>query len=80
MTYDEALEFIHSRPRLGRKKPGTQRMEKLLHALGDPQKSLKFIHIAGTNGKGSVTATTANILRLAGYKTGHFISPFIFLS
>lgn len=77
MTYDEALEFIHSRPRLGRKKPGTQRMEKLLHALGDPQKSLKFIHIAGTNGKGSVTATTANILRLAGYKTGHFISPFI---
>ncbi len=77
MTYDEALEFIHSRPRLGRKKPGTQRMAKLLHALGDPQKTLKFVHIAGTNGKGSVTATTANILKLAGYKTGHFISPFI---
>ncbi|HJB25011.1 MAG TPA: bifunctional folylpolyglutamate synthase/dihydrofolate synthase [Firmicutes bacterium] len=77
MTYSEALEFIHSRPRLGRKKPGTQRMEKLLHALGDPHKTLKFVHIAGTNGKGSVTAMTSNILRLAGYKTGQFISPFI---
>ncbi len=77
MTYDEALKFIHSRPRLGRKKPGTQRMEQLLHQLGDPQKNLKFVHIAGTNGKGSVTAMTANCLKLAGYKTGHFISPFI---
>lgn len=77
MTYEQALAFIHSRPRLGRKKPGTMRMEKLLHQLGDPHKKLKFVHIAGTNGKGSVTATTANCLRLAGYKTGHFISPFI---
>ena len=77
MTYEEVLQFIFFRPRLGRHKPGTQRMEKLLRQLGNPQKKLKFVHIAGTNGKGSVTAMTANCLKLAGYKTGHFISPFV---
>ena len=46
--------------------------------LGDPHKKLKFIHIAGTNGKGSTAAMTASILRKAGYKTGLFTSPYIY--
>ena len=47
----------------------------LLHELGDPQDDLKFIHIAGTNGKGSVLAYTSTILSEAGYRTGRYVSP-----
>ncbi len=56
---------------------GLERIEVLLEKLGDPQKRLKFIHVAGTNGKGSVCAMTAQILQCAGYQTGLFTSPVI---
>ena len=52
MTYEEALKYIHSTCWLG-SKPGLSRTRELLEKLGNPQKKLKFIHVAGTNGKGS---------------------------
>lgn len=54
---------------------GLSRMEQLMHLLGDPQDAVPAVHIAGTNGKGSVGAMLASILRQAGYCTGHFSSP-----
>ena len=76
MNIDQAIEFIHS---LYRKAvPGLDRIRKLLALLGDPQKELKFVHIAGTNGKGSTAAMTASILCKAGYKAGLFTSPYIY--
>ena len=76
MTYEAALEKIHSLLPFG-SRPGLDRMRELLHRLGDPQDSLRFIHVAGTNGKGSVCAVLSAILREAGYRTGLFISPYI---
>lgn len=52
-------------------------MKKLMSLLGDPQKKLKFVHVAGTNGKGSTCAMLASVLRSAGYKTGLYTSPYI---
>ncbi len=76
MDYNEALNYIHSLERFG-SRPGLERIEKLLSFLGDPQKDLRFIHVAGTNGKGSTCAMTASALKKAGYKTGLYISPYI---
>ncbi len=76
MTYPEALSYIHSRPKLS-KKLGNDALKALLFKLGSPEKKLKFIHVAGTNGKGSVCAMTDSILRESGYNTGLFTSPFI---
>ncbi len=76
MNYEEALEYIHGISWTFCK-PGLERISELCKALGDPQKNLKFIHIAGTNGKGSTSAMLESILREAGYKTGLFISPYI---
>lgn len=76
MNYDEAVAYIHQTPKFS-KILGNKNLSKLLHILGNPHKKLKFIHIGGTNGKGSVAAMTANILIHAGYKTGMFISPYI---
>ena len=76
MELREAIAYIHNLPK--GLKPGLHRIKKLLNLLGDPQKSLKFVHIAGTNGKGSTAAMTASILTCAGYKTGLFTSPFIY--
>ena len=76
MTYEQALGFIHGIPRFG-KKPGLKRIENLLERLGNPQKQLRFVHVAGTNGKGSTCTTLSYILREAGYKTGLYISPFV---
>ncbi len=76
MTYNEALNYIHS-VSWTFCKPGLSRIEALCHSLGDPQKSMKFIHVAGTNGKGSFSAMLDSILREAGYKTGLFTSPYI---
>ena len=76
MTYDEALEYIHSVCWKG-SRPGLSRITELTGLLGNPQDSLRFIHVAGTNGKGSVSAMTAGVLSAAGYKTGLFTSPFI---
>lgn len=75
-TYSEALSYIHSLNRFG-SVPGLSRIRHLLERLGNPQKKLKFVHVAGTNGKGSTVAMTANILKTAGYKTGMYISPYV---
>jgi dihydrofolate synthase/folylpolyglutamate synthase len=76
MTYDEALKYIHSVTWRG-SKLGLDRTRELLSKLGNPEKKLRFIHIAGTNGKGSVSAMLASVLREAGYKTGLYTSPYI---
>lgn len=76
MTYENALAYIHSTLKFGIK-PGLHRIERLLADMGNPQDNLKYIHIAGTNGKGSTSTMTANVLSVAGYKTGLFISPYI---
>lgn len=74
MTGQEAAELIHQRAWVGQK-PGLERIRRLLGRLGDPQKELKFVHIAGSNGKGSTAAMIASVLRLAGLKTGLYTSP-----
>lgn len=76
MTVDEAMRFIHEKVWRG-SKPGLSRTRGLLEKMGAPQKFLRFIHIAGTNGKGSVSAMLASIFRAAGYKTGLYTSPYI---
>jgi dihydrofolate synthase/folylpolyglutamate synthase len=77
MTAEQAIEYIHSVCWKG-SIPGLGRTQKLLSLMGDPHKQLKYIHIAGTNGKGSTAAMTASILRKAGYKTGLYTSPYIY--
>lgn len=62
-------------PRWQNRKPGLDRMAALLALLGDPQKQLRFVHITGTNGKGSTAAMLAAVLTAAGYSTGLFTSP-----
>ena len=76
MTYTQALDFIHSTCWKG-SRPGLSRTVELTNRLGCPQDSLKFIHIAGTNGKGSTSAMLASILQKAGYRVGLYTSPFI---
>lgn len=77
MNAQEAIEYIHSFFWKG-SIPGLSRTEELLRRLGNPEKKLKFVHIAGTNGKGSTAAMTASILRKAGYKVGLYTSPYIY--
>lgn len=76
MTYEKALQYIHSVNWVG-SKLGLERTQELLGKLGNPHKELKFIHIAGTNGKGSTAAMLASILEHAGYRVGLYTSPFI---
>lgn len=76
MNYDEALEYIHSIKKYNTK-PGLRRIENLLRELGNPEKKMDYVHVAGTNGKGSATAMSASVLEAAGYRTGSFISPFL---
>ncbi|MBQ4091561.1 MAG: bifunctional folylpolyglutamate synthase/dihydrofolate synthase [Clostridia bacterium] len=76
MNYEQALEYIHSVNWVFCK-PGLDRVKELCAAVGDPQDKLKFIHVAGTNGKGSFCAMTDSVLRAAGYKVGLFTSPYI---
>ena len=76
MTYQQALDYIHSTCWKG-SRPGLERTIELTGRLGKPQDSLKFIHVAGTNGKGSTSAMLASILQKAGYKVGLYTSPFI---
>lgn len=56
-------------------RPGLERIESLLHAMGNPEQNLKYIHVAGTNGKGSTSLIIADILIKAGYRVGRFSSP-----
>ena len=76
MNYSEAIEYIHSVNWMFCN-PGLDRVRTLCHALGDPQDKLRFIHVAGTNGKGSFCAMLDSILRSEGYKVGLFTSPYI---
>ena len=76
MTYEEALEYIHG-VSWTFCKPGLDRTRELCAALGNPQDSLKFIHVAGTNGKGSFCSMLDSILRAAGYRVGLYTSPYI---
>ena len=76
MTYNEAVKKINSLLVFG-SKPGLERISEFVKRIGSPDKKLKFVHIAGTNGKGSTTELIANTLTKAGYKTGMFISPFV---
>lgn len=76
MKYKKALEFVHSIPKF-RRPLGNANLRRLLECLEAPQDKLKFIHIAGTNGKGSTAAMIASVLREQGYKTGLFTSPYI---
>ncbi len=76
MTEAEALAFIHEKVWQG-SKPGLSRTRQLLAKMGDPHKLLLFIHLAGTNGKGSTAAMLASILRSAGLVTGLYTSPFV---
>lgn len=74
MTYEEAVQALDATPSFG-EKPGLERMTALMERLGNPQEGMKYIHVAGTNGKGSTCALLANILTKAGYRTGLYISP-----
>ena len=76
MNYQETLEYINQVSYKG-SVPGLTRIRELLRLIGNPQKNLKFIHIGGTNGKGSTAAFLSSVLVEAGYKTGLFISPYI---
>lgn len=76
MTCKQATDYLLSFPRFS-KKTGTQNVQKLLDILGNPQDKLRFIHVAGTNGKGSVCTMLSSILASSGYRTGLFISPYI---
>ena len=76
MNYKETLNYIHSLGRFSLP-PTLDRISNALNALGNPQNKFKSIHVAGTNGKGSVCAMLSSVFKEAGYKTGLFISPFI---
>ncbi len=76
MTYEEAIEYIHGIYWRG-SKLGLNRTQELLGLLGNPQNSLKFVHVAGTNGKGSFCAMLASVLQQAGYHAGLYTSPYI---
>lgn len=76
MKYKDALAYIHSFEKFGIK-PGLERIQALCNALGNPQDKLKFVHVAGTNGKGSTCAMVARIAMAAGYKTGLYTSPYV---
>ncbi len=76
MNCAESIEYIHS-INWCFCKPGLERISELCGLLGDPQKDLRFIHVAGTNGKGSFCSILDSVLRSAGYKTGLFTSPYI---
>ncbi len=75
-TFEEALNYIKNKQSLGIK-PGLSRIKKVLEAAGNPQNSYKIIHVAGTNGKGTVAATVAKALENSGFKVGLFTSPWV---
>ena len=76
MSYEETLAYIHSVKWQG-SKPGLSRTRALLSALGNPERQLRFVHIAGTNGKGSTAACIASCLQAAGWRVGLYTSPYI---
>ena len=77
MNLDEALNYIHDL-NWRRTIPGLERGLELLRRIGSPHRGMKYVHVAGTNGKGSTAAMLASILRRAGYRTGLYTSPYIY--
>ncbi len=76
MTYEACLSYIHSLLRFG-VQPGLDRIRRLLERLGNPQRGLRCIHVAGTNGKGSTCTMLSCVLRAAGLRTGLYLSPYV---
>lgn len=76
MDFEHAVAYYHSLERFGIQ-PGLDRIRELCRQLGDPQDSLRFVHVAGTNGKGSTCTEIASVLTDAGYKTGLYTSPYV---
>ncbi len=76
LNYQQAIDYIHSANRFGIKL-GLANTERLMNVLGDPHLKLNFVHIAGTNGKGSTASFIAHGLMAAGYRVGRYISPYI---
>lgn len=76
MNCQEAIQYIHAHSQY-RHTPGPAQIRALLAAIGNPQTKFRCIHVAGTNGKGSVCAMLESILRTAGYRVGMFISPYV---
>ena len=76
MTYTEALKYIHSVSWRG-SVPGLSRIQALCDAMGNPERDLRIVHVAGTNGKGSTVAYLSAILRRAGLRVGSFTSPYV---
>ena len=77
MNYEEALEYIHQLNEKG-VSLGLERIWQLLELLGHPEQSLRCIHVAGTNGKGSVCAFLDSALQQAGLRVGRYISPTLY--
>ena len=73
-TYEQAVEYILEVPKFTKKNDMSE-TKLFLKKLGNPEKDMKIIHIAGTNGKGSVCAYLCAVLQEAGFKTGMFSSP-----
>ena len=76
MIYTEAVDYIHSLLKFGIR-PGLSGMDALLHFLGNPEKALKYVHVAGTNGKGSTVSYLREILYTANLRVGTFTSPYV---
>lgn len=77
MNIYDAMKYINSFSKLGKPVKNLIRFSRIMNALGRPYENLKFVHVAGTNGKGSTVRMIANSLSLAGYRTGEFTSPYI---
>ncbi len=73
-AFEQAMDYVASRPRIG-SEPGQRLVRRLLDRLGNPEKQMAFVHLAGTNGKGSTATMIATALTQAGYRTGLDISP-----
>jgi len=77
MNYKQAMEYMEETAKYG-SVPGLTNIINLCEKLGNPQNNLKFVHIAGTNGKGSTLAYISTVLKEAGYRVGRYVSPTIF--
>lgn len=77
MTYEECLAYIHGRPKFSARRTDLSKVHRLLERLGSPHKQGRYVHVTGTNGKGSVCAFISTTLRTAGYRTGLFTSPYL---
>ncbi len=79
MDIKETMNYLNSFSKLGKPVKNLLRFAKIMRALGNPQDKLKFVHVAGTNGKGSTVRMIAGALTKAGYRTGEFTSPYIYV-